>query len=183
MAKISEFSISSVGINIINFNYSYEIDAYDNYYEYGTFRIEKRHSWKFSTIGGSSTYSPCSYEKGGQGHTIYNLKAELSYVYSEGYYDWSLYSEKSYYDKLTVPDNIYEEDYQIIYEIDETWIEDGERYYDYTRYYYILEEVYWEENTSETITKSLDFYPHSTNFVFNNCLVDNKWNIFNSFCY
>lgn len=177
MAWISEFSINSVGIDRINFNYGYEANVYDNYQEGGTFRTESEYSWKFSTTGGSSTYSPCLYKKGGSGQTLYSLEAELTYKYSEGYYDWSLYSQKSYYGRLYVPDDEYGEDYQIIYEIDDYWIEEDEIYYDYTRYYYILEEFYWEENVYETIEKSLNFYPHSSDFIFNNCSVDKQWNI------
>lgn len=177
MAQISEFSINSVDTDRINFNYGYDTNIYDNYWEGGTFRTENGYSWKFSTTGGSSTYSPCLYDKGGSGQTLYDLKAELTYKYSEGYYDWSLYSQRKYYDKLSVPNNEYGEDYQIIYKIDDYRIEEDKIYYDYTRYYYVLKEFYVKENVSETLAKSLSFYPHPAIFTFANCASGKIWKI------
>ena len=180
MATIHTFNITSVAKSQINFSYSYKSEAYNDGPDYReTFREESGFVWSFTTTGGTSSNSPCNYTMGGTGNSIYTLKATLTYNYSTGYYGWVFISSRSNTNKTSVPDDVIGDTYKYEYEIDKRWTEDGETYYNYTRYYYETEKKYNVINASASISKTLTFYPHPVTFTFANCVSGKTWKIDN----
>lgn len=180
MAEIKTFSIELVEIDTVSYNYSYTPGSYTNRDGSGYNRITKEKtekvSWFFSTTGGSSATSPCSYTRGGSGTTTYNLTATLTTEYTIKTYGWKYvtthYNEESY---IQLEDDEVElESIKMKYFFRGSSITNGK-----TIYYYDINEYSWSEmepsTGTSTDTKTITFYPHPAKFTFTNCVQGGRW--------
>lgn len=187
MAIIDTFKIISVTKSQVNFSYSYKSEAFDDGPSYDEeFREESGFSWNFSTVGGTSSSSPCNYTMGGAGNDTYALKATLTYNYSIGKYIYSSdpSSSKIAYFGYKLSNAEREQEfttYKITYSRSSSNdIEDTEGniiYYAYIKRTYETEKKYNGTNLSTSTSTTLNFYPHPATFTFANCVSGKTWKI------
>lgn len=178
MATIKTFNITAVKLDKVEFTYSPEYNVYTKTDGSTYNRTEKKRteeiSWEFSTVGGKSETSPCSYTRGGGGNDTYSLTAVLKTEYTITEYGWKL--EKTSYKTFETDQG---RSYSNFTKTSKTEYEFMEK--DESGYAYRVLEYSWavtdKDTDIQTSTSYVNFYPHPAKFAFNNCIPGEPWKI------